>query len=190
MRAELLKRGLLDSNDVLDEIRAIPQAQSRAVLAVAAAHYLARRRLESGKADDLDRQCVKGVDSMWRLLSANTLRSAITLPWRLRLWKLIHRFGEAADREHVAATIYAADALESGSADAAGWAVSCVIDDAWAALRPSTGIFTLSDDDVLEHFASPEMQTVLGRFSSTARLLRNEGFSADMVERVRARITG
>lgn len=53
-------------------------------------------------------------------------------------------------------------------------------------MRPSAGVYVLTDDDVLRQFASAQMQGLLGRLSAAANRLRAEGLSAEMVAQIRA----
>src|SRR5262245_55713940 len=108
-RRDLRQRGLVYFQDVLETIRRLPHAGVRAALAVAAAHQLVQRQVLGGSADAVDRRCAEAVDSMWRVLGVWPERpDRASSAW---LRRLREEPTEIADRDAVAATIYAAGAI-------------------------------------------------------------------------------
>jgi hypothetical protein len=184
-REEIQKRGLLFFSDVVDDVRSLPQAEIRAVLAVAAAHRLARMRVGDGEADELDRQCAAAIHEMWLLLIAGTPSTSGEWPWLLRLREAIHGDGDDEDRDVVAATLFAAQALADGNADAAAWAVSRLIDGCFASVDEEARMSTGQVDDFIRECAAPEVQAVLSRLDSAAQALLKSGLSAGTVAKVR-----
>jgi hypothetical protein len=169
-RAAVLKRGLIYFGDVLDEVRALPDPEIRAVVAVAAAHRLVQDDLAKATADAVTLECVDAVDAMWALLGSwgNGSHPA-DLPWKEPLDRLEE--SEAADIDLVAATIYAGRAIATGEPEAAVWAVSRLIDDRFASLESRDGFIA----DFEAECAAQPMQEALQQIRANIRTLLHAG---------------
>jgi hypothetical protein len=183
-KKELGKRGLLYFKEVVDDIRALQRADVRAVLAVAAAHCLSRRRTGRGEPDAVDRECAAAVDSMWGLLTASGSNS-VDRSW---LKGLRGSFGpDVVDRDLVACTLYAADALGSDDAAAAARAVSRLVDDRFSSLESATASRARATgvEEFVRDCASPQVQSVLRRLRAASQTLLESGVSPQTVTAVR-----
>jgi hypothetical protein len=173
-RVDLLKRGLIYFGDVLDEVRALPQPDIRAAVAVAAAHRLVQDQVKKGTVDPLALDCAGAVDSMWALL-ANWAERAdpSTWPWRDFLRSLEE--SEASDRDLVAATIFAGQALATDEPDAAVWAVNRLIEARFAGLESPRGVGDA--EDFAFECAAPPVQAALQQIRSNIRALVDGGIT-------------
>jgi hypothetical protein len=185
-REELRSRGLLDFSEVLDEIRSLPRADVRAALAVGSAHCLARMRVGCGEADAVDLECAAAVESMWVLLTERERSNAGDWAWLMRLRERVG--SDVGDRDLVAATLYAADALKNDDADAASWAVSRLIDERFSSVDEGaeTVARTAGVDEFVRDCASPQVQSVLRRLHSVSQTLLESGVSPQTIAAVRS----
>lgn len=171
-RAELQRRGLIFFDDVMHEVRALPDPRIQNVLAVAAAHNLGQKRLVGGKADALDRKCIDAVESMWLALSGAGEEWA----WPAEFDSILA--SEDADRDFVAATLYAGQAMAGKDGEAAAWAVSRLIDERF----PESGG---TAEDFVTDCAAPQVQAALGKIRSSIQALRDLGVSAGIISEIR-----
>lgn len=187
-REDLHKRGLIYFSDLVDEVRTIPRPDVRGVLAVASAHCLARMQVTRSAADGLDLECAAAVDSMWALLIAPARSGANDWAWLARLRE--HVQGEDEDRDLVAATLYAAEALASNDPNAAAWAVSRLIDDRFASLNEDAETIESATPSAqingfIRECAAPELQRLLRLFRSSADTLLESGVTSRAVVKIR-----
>jgi len=174
-RREIARRGLIYFDDVLDEIRELRDPISRAALAVTAAHDLVERG-----AGPLERTCVAAIEAMWRTLgSATDGVVPANSDWLEPLAEAER--SDVADRDSVAATLYAKEAVASGSSAAAAFAVGRLIDDCFA--RVDAGG---TAEDFAEACGSPLVQTALRRIRSELSLLRIHGPTPAQLERLKS----
>lgn len=188
VRTALRDRGLLYFKDIHEQIRRC-NPRARSALAVAAADRLVRQRLADADADALDYACATHVDRMWTALTADPTASqpdsASLVP------QFISMDGPHMDRDSVAATVFAAEALTKGDANSAMWAVARLCDDqdarmAAATAEPSTDPTTA----FIELCAAPESQRLLRALRSSMALVSEQGVSLVTLAEVRQRLSG
>jgi hypothetical protein len=183
-RAQIRKRGLIYFEDVLDEMRSMPNAIVRTVIALSAAHCLLRKEIAENRKDPLLAECLAMIELMWRIVGDPRNGGATE---RLRVWlnALPAKAGKDLDRDAVAATLYAGKAVADGDAASAGWAVARLVDDCFARVGGNRESSQQYADDSVTDCAAPRVQTLLNQIRTAIEVLEKKGVSANTLETIK-----